>query len=216
MSRCFLLAIGALLAASVAAEPNTPVAGPAAATTRPRPKRIPRSHLAQPGFTGSAHDFYGPTVPLETRCAPCHAAPLPTSQPQRWITRATPRRLVTASPPRRLTGSSILCLSCHDGTIASEVVGGGQDADLFAFDAPVNPPRDHPVGVPYPPLGRDPQRLRRQYAPIARLQAEGAIKFPEGRVECISCHDPHNALGVPSMLVKSDRRSALCLTCHLK
>ncbi|MBN4058944.1 cytochrome c3 family protein [bacterium AH-315-J04] len=40
--------------------------------------------------------------------------------------------------------------------------------------------------------------------------------MPNGRVECTSCHDPHNQSGAPYMLVKSNARSALCLTCHKK
>jgi len=35
-------------------------------------------------------------------------------------------------------------------------------------------------------------------------------------VECVSCHDPHNAAGFEKMLVMSNRRSALCLACHEK
>ena len=46
--------------------------------------------------------------------------------------------------------------------------------------------------------------------------ATGTVTLPGGRVECISCHDPHNAAGEANMLVTSNARSALCLTCHDK
>ena len=34
------------------------------------------------------------------------------------------------------------------------------------------------------------------------------------RVECISCHNPHASAA--KLLIKSNQRSALCLTCHNK
>ncbi|MCK6457879.1 MAG: cytochrome c3 family protein [Phycisphaerae bacterium] len=181
------------------------------------PVRTLNARDAGPGFTGSKHDFYGPMAPLAQRCAPCHAQPRPASVTFLWdppFERG--ERLESAQPEQRIADSTALCLSCHDGTIASEIVGGGDDASFFASDAHVNPRRDHPVGVPYPPRGRAADRLRREYVPIAKLQSEGVIRLPAGRVECVSCHDPHNALGVGDMLVKSDRRSALCLSCHVK
>ncbi len=69
--------------------------------------------------------------------------------------------------------------------------------------------RDHPIGVSYP-------AGRRGFRPMAFVQAEGKIRLPQGRIECVSCHDPHNASGAAKMLVMSNRRSALCLSCHIK
>jgi len=179
-----------------------------------------------PGFTGSAHDFFGPMASMETRCAPCHATssavpdqsravlgPIDRREDTPALTRA---RLVSAESRWQIAESTRLCLSCHDGVLASEIVGGGHDADLFAAGALVNLRRDHPVGVEYPRTGRSAGASRRDFEPIARLATEGAIKLPGGRVECISCHDPHAAFGHPDMLVKSNRRSALCLSCHRK
>jgi len=187
------------------------------ATTRPA-----RDTTAAVGFTHSPHDFYGPEAPLAVRCAPCHGSAASsrtaTTMPYVWvddIQAPLPQRLFDVQPVHKFARSTVLCLSCHDGTIASEIVGGGDD-DFYAAGAVVNPQRDHPVGVRYPPIQRDGSALRRDYAPVAKLESEGAIKLPNGRVECVSCHDPHNSLGIRGMLVKSDRRSALCLSCHLK
>jgi predicted CXXCH cytochrome family protein len=44
----------------------------------------------------------------------------------------------------------------------------------------------------------------------------GRVRLPDGRIECVSCHDPHNTAGIDKLLVMSNRRSALCLTCHIK
>jgi len=205
------LLLGATLLGDVKAPPRR------LPTTRPTASDVPA-----PGFARSPHDFYGPDYPLAVRCAPCHGAPADartaTTLPFVWnddFAAPLPQRLFDATPTYQLARSTVLCLSCHDGTIASEIVGGG-DENFFAAGATVNPQRDHPVGVRYPPSQRDRMPLRREYASIAQLESEGAIKLPNSRVECVSCHDPHNALGIRGMLVKSDRRSALCLSCHLK
>ncbi len=54
-----------------------------------------------------------------------------------------------------------------------------------------------------------------EYHPASFGEARG-LPLPEGRVECISCHDPHNEAGLPFLLWTSNRRSSLCLTCHIK
>ncbi len=38
----------------------------------------------------------------------------------------------------------------------------------------------------------------------------------DGRMECSSCHDVHDRNGHAKLLVKSNARSALCVTCHDK
>jgi predicted CXXCH cytochrome family protein len=38
--------------------------------------------------------------------------------------------------------------------------------------------------------------------------------LPGGRIQCVTCHDPHNSGRHEGMLVKSNRRSRLCLSCH--
>lgn len=193
-----------------------------APTTRPSPP-AERNTTPAVGFTHSPHDFFGPDAPMAVRCSPCHGSDATertaTTMPFMWADdmqqAPLPQRLFDVQPEHKLGRSTVLCLSCHDGTIASEIVGGGDD-DFYAAGAQVNPQRDHPVGVRYPPIQRNGSSLRREYANVAKLESEGAIKLPNGRVECVSCHDPHNSLGIRGMLVKSDRRSALCLSCHLK
>ncbi|MFO0974133.1 MAG: cytochrome c3 family protein [Phycisphaerae bacterium] len=180
------------------------------------PPRDPAPAL--PGFSNSRHDFLGPAAPLAQRCAPCHGSPPPPVWTRLPRDARDPRGqvLAGAEPAWRVADSTALCLSCHDGSLASAVDCGDDGREFVARAALVQPHRDHPVGVEYPRSGHDRRTFRRQYAPIAQLTAEGRIRLPNGRVECVSCHDPHNALGIPGMLVKSDRRSALCLSCHLK
>ena len=107
-----------------------------------------------------------------------------------------------------------MCIRCHDGTVAASTIANVK-RDRFVNSH--NPGRfssahdgtDHPVGIAYP-------QLDKEYRPLASVVAQGAVALPSGRVECVSCHDPHNAAGEASMLVTSNARSALCLTCHDK
>ncbi len=37
-----------------------------------------------------------------------------------------------------------------------------------------------------------------------------------GKLECISCHDVHGERGQKNLLIMSNTKSRLCLTCHNK
>lgn len=129
--------------------------------------------------------------------------------------------------PGQPTGSSKLCLSCHDGTVAIGAVVEGTIAMLGTAadgtmpagtsDLGLNLGDDHPVSfvpnladleIRNPPAG-DPVRLD-----------------ASGQVQCTSCHDPHDpqygavAGGPGKFLVKANDDgtygSQLCLACHQK
>lgn len=109
--------------------------------------------------------------------------------------------------------TSLVCLGCHDGTVATSAIGSSHALlagvrEGFEINGGIGG-RDHPIGIRYP-------SNRKDYRTEAFIAAKGKIRLPEGRVECISCHDPHNSTGEPKMLVMSNRRSALCLSCHIK
>lgn len=121
----------------------------------------------------------------------------------------------SALTPGRFTPgpTSLICLSCHDGTVASSAIGGAHallSGVRDGFDIPDGFVwRDHPIGVEYP-------AHQKGYVPLSKIVAQARIRLPAQRVECISCHDPHNAAGEPYLLSVSNRRSALCLSCHVK
>lgn len=104
-----------------------------------------------------------------------------------------------------LDRESTLCLSCHDGGMASSAgvrvvtrpgaLQRGIGLDLTNM---------HPVGVRYT-QGVE-MRSVRNLPPEVRLFA--------GRVGCGSCHSVYS--GLEMMLSAEIRGSALCLTCHLK
>ncbi len=172
------------------------------------------------GVTGSAHDFSDPARGGGGACNACHVPHIqslrpttqPTTQPSFEMYRIPEQRQVFV-PGRFTPGpTSLICLGCHDGTVATSTVGSSHA--LLAgvregFGLPEGVAwRDHPIGVPY-------SNDRREFRPESFVRRRG-IALPDGRIECISCHDPHNAAGVPGMLVMSNRRSALCLACHVK
>lgn len=202
---------------------GTPAAVPADATAV-RPVRTETADLVaemRRGVVGSKHDFSAITGSAVDACSACHVPHLQAIRPRDGdgsgaaleLFRIAGQREVLV-PGRYMPGaSSLICLSCHNGTIAASTIGTSHA--LLAGDAEtLGGPggftaRDHPVGVEYP-------EGRKGYHPRARVLADGGVRLPEGRIECISCHDPHNAAGVEKMLAMPNRRSALCLTCHQK
>lgn len=139
---------------------------------------------------------------------------------------------------------SMLCLSCHDGTTATNSygyaantgaskgtggntlvgtraeIGGGLAADLS---------NHHPIGFNYDlaqaadpelELSANPGYLAGA-AGVTPTGANGPKTIADllwaGNVECVSCHDVHNTQNSGSKFTWiEDQNSALCLTCHLK
>jgi predicted CXXCH cytochrome family protein len=116
------------------------------------------------------------------------------------------------------TGSSRLCLSCHDGTIAltqtynarggppGTVFLSASDRGYLGTDLSV----DHPISFVYDSSLAVAQR---QLLDPAALPV--ALKLDdEHRLQCTTCHDPHdNRFG--KFLTMSNAESATCRTCHL-
>lgn len=117
------------------------------------------------------------------------------------------------------TGSSKLCLSCHDGTVAlGQTVNDGLISLLNAgpggkmpagsSNLGTNLTDDHPVSFRREPAGA--QTIDPPAGDAVTLDAGGEI-------QCTSCHDPHVEDRDPSsrkFLVKSNQASSICTTCH--
>ncbi len=85
------------------------------------------------------------------------------------------------------------CLSCHDGTVASDIGREGhQGHPVGVIMASSNPNREMPV------------RSANMLDPRIRLF--------DGRVGCNSCHNPYS--GEKNQLIMSNVASRLCLSCH--
>ena len=120
--------------------------------------------------------------------------------------------------PGQPDGSSTLCLSCHDGTIALGDVISRTAEISFASGITRMPAGktnlttdlsdDHPVSFIYNSA---------LTAADGQLKDPAAITYPvaleNGKVQCTSCHDPHLDI-YGDFLVTSTQFSALCFKCH--
>lgn len=176
---------------------------------------------------GSAHDFSTKSWAGGQICAVCH---VPHNSTQAVVplwnhesTKATftlyssPTFTATISQP---SASSKACLSCHDGTVALDSFGGKLGTTYLTGPTLLGTDlsNDHPVSFLYDSaLATSNGRL---YDPATatsgiRTTIRADLLFND-RMECASCHDPHNNANQPGLLVKSNAGSALCLTCHKK
>lgn len=114
---------------------------------------------------------------------------------------------------------SMACLSCHDGTVALDVVinrPGSLTSDAGAGTTPAGSvlsqdlSNDHPIAVTYDPA------VDVAFNTVASVTAAG-LKFygASNKLECATCHNVHNNTNAP-FLRKANGSSALCLTCHIK
>jgi predicted CXXCH cytochrome family protein len=127
-------------------------------------------------------------------------------------------------------GVSAACLSCHDGTIAFDSLlnepGSGTDSIAVWTWAGANDrlnntlspaalldtdlTNDHPISITYDTT------LDNDFNPANGTNtAVGAVPLYSGRVECGSCHNPHEDI-IPMFMRQSNAASALCRTCHIK
>jgi len=118
------------------------------------------------------------------------------------------------------TGSSKLCLSCHDGTVALGMVLSRPASIAMPAGATRIPAgrtlvgtdlsAHHPVSFVYN---------------ASLVAANGELRDPSllvqdvrldrnGQMQCTSCHDPHNNQ-YGSFLVKDNTASSLCQDCHV-
>ena len=98
---------------------------------------------------------------------------------------------------------SVECLSCHDGTVSKMA-----SVDVAEGDFKHGIGLSHPVGIKYPKGSLSDN----DFVPPEYLPEE--VKLFNGAVGCLSCHNPYGK--EKGLLVKSNNRSALCLTCHKK
>jgi predicted CXXCH cytochrome family protein len=187
---------------------------------------------------GSPHDFGGYLWNRSGEiCLPCHAphytktfpAPLwnhdlPTQTYIMYGKTHTPA--MDAQVSSLPDGMSKICLSCHDGIVASETYGPNPGRASHPFGRALmgaTGNNNHPISFIYDPALAI--KERDLYDPATKLSglpgSTGTITVDmlfSNRMECSSCHDVHNTKAVPGtkLLVKDNAGSALCLTCHNK
>jgi predicted CXXCH cytochrome family protein len=187
----------------------------------------PAAALAAPSGTvvGSKHDLSvtgpGPIRATDERsaCVFCHvmhgSAPGALSGRPDTKAKHVPYASSTmVARPDAPTGASRVCLSCHDGTIA---VGKTLRRNIRTTVDRIPEGSASNLGTDLRgmhPVSFRPSRTERARTP----DAGDPVKLDRhGELQCTSCHDPHKEWGDPEQgkfLVKSNRRSALCRSCH--
>ena len=117
--------------------------------------------------------------------------------------------------PGQPTGSSRLCLSCHDGTTALGNIRAGSTGgqSLGPLTGPTvlgtNLSTDHPTSFVYDGALAAARGTLVTPASLPRaIHLDGA-----GQMQCTSCHDPHTTEH-PKFLRMEMQNGALCLACH--
>jgi predicted CXXCH cytochrome family protein len=128
---------------------------------------------------------------------------------------------------------SLLCLSCHDGSVAVNSYGNtaqpassrsGGGLTLLGTEYLVGKDNylgnHHPIGFDYDAVAAVDTEIRS--ADAATLGGAGLVRehlYGAGSslMECATCHSVHNTGNTGERLLwRSDARSRLCLTCHAK
>ena len=202
---------------------------------------LPSAALAV--ITGSAHDFKAnswssqePSYSGEI-CAACHTphnasttvadAPLWDHEVsvstgfQMYTSTTLDATLVTAPG-----GISLLCLSCHDGTVALDSFGGVTGTTSMATTADAyfskDLRNDHPISITYnAALNTADDGVNDPTTTLSGLglNIDDDMLFggASDLLECASCHDVHNDDATTVSLLRiTNEDSALCLTCHNK
>ena len=123
--------------------------------------------------------------------------------------------------PGQPTGASLMCLSCHDGTIALGDVLTRATPIAMSGGVTTLPPGtsrlgtdlsdDHPVSFVYSAaLAASRGELVDPATLTGRVRLDAG-----GRLQCTACHDPHDDAN-GKFLVMPNPASALCQACHVK
>lgn len=172
------------------------------------------------------NNYPGINIPGNQICLPCHIphnaqAPEAGQRNLLWNHAATNQTFVMfSSSAGQPQGTSKLCLSCHDGVTAIDSYGGtiGNTTITGTANLGTDLSNDHPIGVEYPTtrIGQS-WNSPDTFGPGIngssgiRLVTVNGVK----RVECNSCHNPHNN-GLGNFLRVPIQQSYLCLQCHIK
>lgn len=192
-------------------------------------------------ITGSDHDFSSLNADGQicVNCHTPHSADTSVANAPLWNHDVTTATFVLYSSPTmnalpgQPTGSSILCLSCHDGTVAIDSYGGNTGTDFMSpgdsHYIGTDLSDDHPISFTYDTAlaTADPGLLD----PAATTVTIGLggdktntglvsdLMLPADQVQCSSCHDVHNGFVPPSepdLLIVTRQNSSICFTCHNK
>lgn len=218
--------------------------------------------LGRAGIVGTPHDFSGETwnvVPSDQNsvCGVCHQPHNASSTVvPLWIhtttvstftmynTNTVPTSHLNATPDATPGGTSLACLSCHDGTVAVNSYAGGVKggSSIYVTNSArigTDLTHTHPISFTYDATLATADGFLKDPA-VAVLPPDsgtfnaGSDTIIQGfllnggnRLECTACHDVHNQKGTPFDIVsnpklvkivgtQAGKGSLLCRSCHIK
>ena len=190
--------------------------------------------MAAPSFAtivGSAHDFSGAGWNTTTEiCNVCHAphnnktaiagAPMWNHEETAATFTLYTSSTFEASDQGQPSGTSKLCLSCHDGTVNLDAFGTettGTTAITGTANLGTNLSTSHPISFTYDTAlaTADGELFDPATASSGLGGTIAADMLFSGKLECASCHDVHDDTN-GSFLIMSNDGSDLCMTCHDK
>ncbi|MBW2541015.1 MAG: hypothetical protein JRF15_02910 [Deltaproteobacteria bacterium] len=185
-------------------------------------------HSADAKVRGTKHDLSGRSAGdgMDQICFFCHTPHTVLPATPAW-SRAqstiiytpywSPTLEATVGQP---TGSSKICLSCHDGTIArasapDPTKARGPRMGFFGLSQRANLTSDlsddHPISFIYDSA----LALEDRELVDPALLPNEILLDANDEMQCTSCHDPH-ASSYPKFLAMSNAYSELCTACHDK
>ncbi len=182
-------------------------------------------------IAGSAHDFSSDAWNSSGEiCLPCHIphnADMTVSDAPLWnheVTTATytlyssPTMNVPVNQPQ---GVSVLCLSCHDGTVALDSYGGTSGTNYISGNSLIgtNLSDDHPISIEWQHQTNDLHTsgwCSNCHNMHSTPTFVSELPFFNRYIECATCHDVHNTSGYTKLLRKPLAGSEICFHCHNK
>lgn len=175
-------------------------------------------------FSSSASPLHGPNA---NACSYCHiphrgssTTPLwnQTLSNQSYAMYTSPTSQNTPAQPS-LGKTSILCLSCHDGTVAvgqTIAIGTLKMTGVNTGILGTKLEGSHPFSLQLP-IKDAPSLVPELAASKTTADPAKAVKLVDGNIECNTCHDVHNQhidKKSPEFLVRDNASGQLCLACH--
>jgi len=128
-------------------------------------------------------------------------------------------------------GASRLCLSCHDGTVALGAVLGSREIKFASGQEYLKEGMkgfigtdlsgSHPVSIPVSDSEVSEKNQRKlsilRSVKDMKSDPDGVVLDRENKVQCTTCHDPHNDVNFNSSGIHFWRKkdfSSVCEVCH--
>lgn len=173
-------------------------------------------------LVGSKHDLRIPGS-AESPCIYCHLPYKDAEEPPLWDKEAKVLSWKLKFPKKEKAPSAKVCLSCHDGNIAQDIIAFIPSEEVRRQSYIVNKGfhivdgfellfreegSDHPIGVRLEKLA--------EVNPDLRIRPIGNLRLKKGRMDCTTCHSAHAETPYKGFLVMDNAGSSLCLGCHIK